>query len=247
MLEVRVEGSGPDVVLVHGGAAPRATWAGLEGLSARWTLRYVYRRGYGDSPAPIDGRQDFEVDAADLAEVLPERAHLVAHSYGCHAALHATAAAPERVRSLTLIEPPLYFLNEGDEVVQSLGRMGDEMLNDGEHADPERLRRFLRISGVDVGDGPLPEAVLAGVRRAHGGRVPSESRPDLAAVRAAAIPALVASGDHEPGLERICDALADALDAERVRAPGGGHFVARAPGFGDTLEGFLEPVSRGGS
>jgi hypothetical protein len=42
-----------------------------------------------------------------------------------------------------------------------------------------------------------------------------------------------------PGLERICDALAVALDAERLRVPGAGHFVAAAKGFPERLERFL--------
>jgi hypothetical protein len=42
-----------------------------------------------------------------------------------------------------------------------------------------------------------------------------------------------------PALERICDALAKRLNAERLTAPGAGHFVAAAEGFADRLERFL--------
>jgi hypothetical protein len=41
----------------------------------------------------------------------------------------------------------------------------------------------------------------------------------------------------------MCDAVATALDAERVIAPGAGHFVAAAPGFADRLEQFLTSTS----
>ena len=44
------EGAGPEVLLVHGGASPARTWSGLEYLSKRWTLVYVYRRGFDPSP-----------------------------------------------------------------------------------------------------------------------------------------------------------------------------------------------------
>ena len=88
-------------------------------------------------------------------------------------------------------------------------------------------------------EGPLPEEVAHGVRRAHGGRLPGEARLDLGVLREAGIPALVASGGHTPGLEKICDALAAELDAQRLVAPGAGHFVAAAPGFADELERFL--------
>jgi pimeloyl-ACP methyl ester carboxylesterase len=90
-----------------------------------------------------------------------------------------------------------------------------------------------------VKEGPLPEDVAHGVRRAHGGRLPSEAGLALDSLREARIPTLVASGDHSAGLERICDAVAAALGAERVIAPGAGHFVASAPGFADRLQWFL--------
>ena len=62
------EGEGDEILLVHGGASPRATWQGLASLRASWTLARVHRRGYPPSPPPPDGRQDFEVDAVDLAQ-----------------------------------------------------------------------------------------------------------------------------------------------------------------------------------
>jgi pimeloyl-ACP methyl ester carboxylesterase len=101
------------------------------------------------------------------------------------------------------------------------------------------LREFLQIAGVPVDDGPLPEEVERGVRRAHGIRSPFEADPDLELLRNAGVPVLVASGDHRPGLERACDALAMALDATRLVVPGAGHFVPAAPGFADRLEQFL--------
>src|SRR5689334_6053128 len=76
------KGAGPEVLLVHGGVSPETTWSGLERLAERWTLAYAYRRGFAPSPEPPDGRQDFEVDAADIAELLENRPHLVGHSYG---------------------------------------------------------------------------------------------------------------------------------------------------------------------
>jgi hypothetical protein len=153
--------------------------------------------------------------------------------------LIAASERPDCVRSLTLIEPPLY-LNPDDPEVARLQRMGDEVLTRGLDADPTTLREFLRLAGATgVKDGPLPKEVAAGVRRAQGGRLPSEARPALARLRDAGIPAMVASGDHAPGLERICDALASALEAQRLVAPGAGHFVASAPGFPSQLERFL--------
>ena len=234
------EGEGPEVLLVHGGARPESTWGALAPLRARWTLALVHRRGYPPSPPPPEGHHDFEVDAADVASLLGARPHIVAHSYGVVGTLIAATREPARVRSLTLIEPPLFHLVPGDPEVARLERMGNEVLTHGLEADAATLREFLRLAGApDVDDGPLPDEVARGVRRAHGGRLPGEARPALELIRDAGVPTLVVSGGHAPGLERICDALATALDARRLVAPGAGHFVAAAPGFVDRLHEFL--------
>src|SRR3954469_342526 len=223
------KGEGPEILLVHGGASPKATWGALASLSARWTLAFVHRRGYLPSPP---GRHDFEIDAIGLESLLDARPHVVAHSYGVLGALIAATRAPAPVRSLTLIEPPLWYLVPDDPEIARLERMGDEVLTHGLEADAATLREFLRLAGAPgVDDGPLPDEVARGVRRAHGGRLPGEARPALELIRDAGIPSLVASGGHAPGAERICDALSTVLDAQRLVAPGAGHFVAAAPGF----------------
>jgi pimeloyl-ACP methyl ester carboxylesterase len=238
-ISVTREGEGPEILLVHGGASPDATWRTLAPLGARWTLSSVHRRGYPPSP-PVHGRQDFAVDADDTFPLLSSRPHVIAHSYGVLGTLIAAAQRPDDVRSLTLIEPPLYHLVPRDPEVERLKRIGDAVLREGLDADPEVLRAFLHMAGAPgVDDGPLPEAVANGVRRAHGGRLPGEARPSLEPIRTGGVPSLVASGDHTPGLERICDALAAALDAERLVASGAGHFVAAAPGFAERFERFL--------
>jgi pimeloyl-ACP methyl ester carboxylesterase len=216
------EGHGPEVLLVHGGASPRTTWNALAPLATRWTLASAHRRGYPPSPPPANERQDFEVDADDLAALLDTVPHVVAHSYGVLGTLIAAARGPKQVRSLTLIEPPLYHLVTGDPEVAHLERLGDAVLRDGLDADPAKLREFLRLAGAPpLDDGPLPEEVARGVRRAHGARLPGEARPALEVIRDAGVPSMVASGGHTPGLERICDALATELHARRLLAVGG--------------------------
>ncbi len=234
------EGEGPEVLLVHGGASPATTWSGLESLRDRWTLVTAHRRGFPPSPPPPDGRQDFDLDATDLMPLLERRPHVFAHSYGALGALIAAAERPAQVRSLTLIEPPLFHLLPDDSELMRFQRMGDEVLAQGLDADPATLRGFLRVAGSPVPEsGPLPEAVVQAVNRAHGSRSPSDARPRLDVLREAGIPVLVASGDHAAFLERAADALAVELHAERLVAPGAGHFVAAAPGFADRLERFL--------
>jgi pimeloyl-ACP methyl ester carboxylesterase len=237
------EGTGPEILLVHGGASPATTWSGLEHLSERWTLLYAYRRGFDPSPPPPGGRQDFELDAADVVGLLDNGLHIVAHSYGAVGAVIAATRRPAQVRSLTLLEPAL-FLPVDDPEVARFRRMGDAVLTHGLETEPATLREFLKIAGAPVRDqGPLPDVVLRGVRRAHGSRSPGEARPALDVLRDAQIPALVASGVHHDAVERMCDAVASALGARRTKTPGAGHFVAAAPGFADRLEQFL--ISKG--
>ena len=222
-------GSGPEVLLVHGGASPATTWVPLAPLASDWTLVSAHRRGYPPSPP---GRHDFDRDALDLAPLLESRPHVVAHSYGVLGVLIAAGADPASVRSLTLIEPPLFRLVEDDPEVEELERLGDEFLIKGLGAEPAALREFLRLAGAeDVPEGPLPEHLAQGVRRAHGGRLPGEARPDLGAIAEAGVPSLVASGAHSQALERICDTLAEELGGERLRVEGAGHFVQRSPTF----------------
>jgi hypothetical protein len=122
--------------------------------------------------------------------------------------------------------------------------MGEAVLTHGLETEPAILREFLKIAGAPLRDGaPLPEEVVRGVRRAQGSRPPGEARPALDVLLAAQIPALIASGGHHHVLERVCDAVATALDAQRTRTPGAGHFIASAPGFADRLEQFLISAS----
>jgi pimeloyl-ACP methyl ester carboxylesterase len=237
------EGAGPEVLLVHGGASPETTWSGLERLTQRWTLKFAYRRGFAPSPDPPGGRQDFERDATDIAELLDRRPHLVGHSYGGVVAAIAATRRPAQLRSLTLLEPAL-FLPPDDPDVARFARIGEEFLDKGLQTEPATLREFLRIAGAPVPDeGPLPEEVVRSIRRSQGSRPPSEARPPLELLRDARIPSLVASGGHHPAIERMCDAVAAAIGAQRVVCPGAGHFVAAAPGFVDHLQHFLTSVS----
>jgi pimeloyl-ACP methyl ester carboxylesterase len=63
--------------------------------------------------------------------------------------------------------------------------------------------------------------------------------PDLAAIAAAGVPSLVLSGDPDPARERVYDAVAERLIAQRDRLAGAGRAVQRTPEFNRRLERFL--------
>jgi pimeloyl-ACP methyl ester carboxylesterase len=221
---------------VHGGLGPELTWQRQLALADRWTLVIPTRHGF--PVGPDAERQDFERDARDLSALLGEGAHLVGFSYGGLGTAILAGEDQTRVRSLTLIEPPLYLAASDDPEVEELARAGDAFLSGD--TDPHAQQEFLAAAGLDP-DAPSEHAeeIERATHAAKGGRSPREAEPDLDAIRAADMPTLVVSGDHHPGIERMCDALAEQLGARREVLPGAGHAVPRAPGFNELLEDFL--------
>jgi pimeloyl-ACP methyl ester carboxylesterase len=236
-LHTRVLGSGPRAVLLHGGAGPQRTWEMQSPLAQRRQLVIPSRRGFDDSP-PTD-RQDFEHDAADLLPLLSPSAHLVGFSYGGVGALMAAAQRPDLVRSLTVIEAPLFSIARGDEEIDRFERLSNEFLADGLDARPQVLEEFLSAAALPTpAAGPLPPGAETEMRLARGGRRPGEARPDLEAIRRAGLSVLVISGNHLPAIERLCGLLAEAVGGERAVIAGRGHAIPRAEGFNERLEEF---------
>ncbi|MFI9503592.1 alpha/beta fold hydrolase [Nocardia sp. NPDC052566] len=243
-LSVHRSGTGPPVVLLHGGLPADMTWAAQQELAASWTLIAPNRRGF--APSPAAARQDFRADADDLVDLLadlPGGAHLVGYSYGGLGAQLAAERVPEQVRSLTMVEVPMWNATSGDAVVEAFAELSDRFAADPDDAEAER--DFFAAIGVDpkilagLGDDVL-QALELGRRL----RSPRELEPHFEPIVDAGIPALVLSGDHHPAHERLCDAIATRLGAQRARLPGAGHAVQRAQGFNTTLETFLTAAER---
>ena len=135
--------------------------------------------------------------------------------------------------SLTLIEPPMFHLAGDDLAVQQLlGQLGLLMAKGPDGAPPE-VEGMLVLQKLSVERGFPPPPPM---------RPPVEAPIDYEALRE--IAALVVSGDHHPGFERTCDALAEAIGAERAVLPGAGHAPQRTDGFNERLEEFLAGAAR---
>ncbi|WP_255162841.1 alpha/beta fold hydrolase [Rhodococcus gordoniae] len=121
------------------------------------------RRGHGDSP-DLDGayRTDYEVDAADIVELLGDGAYLAGYSYGAVAAMLAAAERPDLVRSLCLIQPGCLKVAESEPVVaENLARA-----RGSQAALPPELTAedYLRLTTESVGMPPAeatPERLCA--------------------------------------------------------------------------------------
>lgn len=221
----------PVVVWVHGGAPPEWTWS----RQLSWDVTaaehwFLYRRGYGPSAPAL--RQDWAQDGRDLLRLLPKGCHIVSHSYGGVGALVAAAQDPERVASLTLVEPPLFAFAANDPAVAEAARLG-RVFADGP-ADEDR-RAFLRLAGMPFDH---PEAARL-ERWARGMHDPSEALPNLAALLRRRLPVLVVSGGHAPGMERLCQLLSGQLHGRATQLVGYGHAAQRHPAFRKLVLAFI--------
>jgi pimeloyl-ACP methyl ester carboxylesterase len=106
-------GSGMPVVLIHGGLADYREWnPQIERISSHYrVIAYSRRYNYPNNNAEVPPDHSAIVEARDLAALLDalklERVHIVGYSYGALTALFFATEHPERVRSLTMAEPPI--------------------------------------------------------------------------------------------------------------------------------------------
>lgn len=113
-LEYSVSGRGDPVLLIHGSILADA-FAPLvaEPRLRKYRLIRYHRRGFAGS-ARAKGAVSIADQAADARALLDRlgiaKAHVVGHSYGAVIGLQLALDAPSRVRSLALLEPPLFDL-----------------------------------------------------------------------------------------------------------------------------------------
>ncbi|MEU9993634.1 alpha/beta hydrolase [Streptomyces sp. NPDC048045] len=152
-----VKGEGPPVVLVPGGLTGWVSWTPLaDALSAR--RRTVRVQPIHNDLGSAGERGDAGYTAAIERESLYmtmdalgiETADFAGWSAGGRALVEFALAHPERVRTLTLVEPAAYWILDG------LGEFGPEVA---------RLNRFLHaLAGQDVSEDDLAEFLeLAGL------------------------------------------------------------------------------------
>ena len=228
------------VLLVHGSVVNgEATWAAQRPLAERFELVVPNRRGF--PPGPEVARVDFEDEAVWLGQLIVPGTHVVGHSYGGVIALLAGALHADRIRSLTVIEPPALAVARGNPVVDEFER-GSVALWEYGPRDPESfLRRFLDAVGAPVPPGAFSPALLQGARTLMIERYPWTAEIPLDELAATPYPKLVVSGAHSEPFDAVCDVLTARLGAERAVLPGAGHSVQRLGGpFNDLLAAFVE-------
>ena len=232
----REAGTGAPALLIHCALAHSGAWSGVMArLSDRLAMRAVDLPGHGGTDHdPRLGNQDQAVaNALALLEDRPP-AHLIGHSFGATVAVRLAIEAPERVASLTLVEPVFFaLLAETDPAAyaaETAAAAPARALMDA--ADwPAAATAFLARWG---GWGELaapPPAMVARMPLVASSNLeiadPETAtlrRDDLARVRAPAL--LIEGAESPPAIAAILDALDDVLPAtRRVSIADAGHMV----------------------
>lgn len=123
IIHVRVGGTGPAVVLLHGYGETGDMWAPMAADLARdHTVVVPDLRGLGLSSKPVGGF-DKKTQAGDVAAVLDKlkigRADLVTHDIGNMVGYAFAAQHQDRVRRFVLIDAPLPGIGPWDEILKS--------------------------------------------------------------------------------------------------------------------------------
>jgi pimeloyl-ACP methyl ester carboxylesterase len=184
-----VDGSGPPVVLIHGGGSTIQTSYGrlLPRLASRHQVIAVELQGHGHT-ADVDRPFAFAQDAADVAALLQQLgiagADVIGYSNGATTAVHLALRHPRAVRRLVLLSGAL-----------RRGGLTDELLAGFEREpSPDDMPPSLREAYLAAAPRPqdLPVMVAKSWQRMRG----FEDIP-TAAVQALDVPALVIAGDAD--------------------------------------------------
>lgn len=202
------------------------------GLADRVQISAPDLPGHGLSPGWDGGPPDYHTAVTRaVAGLVTRPLDLIGHSMGATVALRIAVAAPEAVRSLTLIEPVL-FAAAPDAAHDGLLDRIDARLEAGE--EQEATRAFLSVWGGIDWQAQTPTAKARLVRQirlvqASNAALRSDSAGILRAGGLEAIdaPVLIVMGeDSPPVIPAIADALAARLpDVGRARVPGAGHML----------------------
>ena len=122
-IHVRVGGSGPAVVLLHGYGETGDMWAPMaEDLARDHTVVVPDLRGLGLSSKPAGGF-DKKTQAGDVAGVLAalkiERTDIVAHDIGNMVAYAFAALHPQQVTRLVVIDAPVPGIGPWEEILKN--------------------------------------------------------------------------------------------------------------------------------
>ncbi len=232
----RAEGDGEPIVLVPGGLTGCVSWEpharrlAAERKVVRVQLLTVE---YGLKDRPLPPGYTFRTESEALANTLDylfgaDPVDIAAWSFGAATALSYALDNPERVRTLTLIEPPAFWVLDQeyhDQGLDELERSSRETRGD---VSEEQMADFVHLVGIippDVDPRSLPQWPLwVKYRRSLRGNIaPFVTRDDPSRLERIRSPVLLVKGTGSaPFLHAVIDRLASRLpDSEVIEYPAG--------------------------
>jgi pimeloyl-ACP methyl ester carboxylesterase len=246
-LPTTTQGRGPDVVFVHGALGDRRQWTPIAAGLPQFRTHCVSRRHHWPGPMPAAGeRYTYDLhrdDVVALLNQLPGPVHLVGHSYGAGVVLLAALHAPERLATLSLIEPAF-----GSLLPEAGAGLAEEKATRA--AALAQVRAFVQADrhveaaehfidwaqGGAGGFAKLPESIRRGLHENAPtlGPTIAGSQPDVspASLRGIKVPTLVVNGDRTRGYYRLIGEVTAASipRARFAKLPGCGHMtIVEAP------------------
>lgn len=239
-LEYVDEGTGIPVVFSHGGGSDFRYWEPQrEVFAARYRFIAYSHRFHGTGPWPAEGDYSADAHMTDLVAIMRRLETGPVHVVGFSRTtpLRAILREPSLVRSLTIIEPNVPWLLEGDpegEAVLAWWRDANERIRAEAAGDPERgAKRWFELvnnRGPDTFDAQ-PEALRRMWLDNFSKRRPAAPSPEpltceqLGAIRT---PTLAVGAEYGmPYSRRIVDRLAGCIPFSRsVVIPGVTHFMS---------------------
>jgi pimeloyl-ACP methyl ester carboxylesterase len=232
-----LHGDGAPLLLVHGDFNTGAqAWRRQIADPASRLLLVIDRRGYGSS-LPADPPFTFTTDAAAALAAADaagwDRFDLAGHSYGGLVAIETVLRAPDRIRSLMLIEPPYMALLPDD---PGVARMRDGVAaiwrNAAALSDEEIATGFFGIiAGPEetarMQGGRAWPALVSQARRAVLAESPADYPPEALLRLPARLPvAVLTGGRSNSGLQAIARELHCRIPGATLHiSPEAGHAV----------------------
>ena len=264
-MQSHVSGEGsPPLVLVGGGLTGSLSWepfqpglaktrrvARLQPLSVQYGLENRVL------PAGYSVNMESDALAAAIDDLTTDPIHLVAWSYGAAIALDFALDHPKRIRSLTLIEPPAFWVlaatatgdPESAREIEALRALYMSMADEVTEAQLATFVCHVGLCPPGVAPQQLPSwpSWVKHRRSLRAGGAPWEHHDTAERLRAFDRPVLLVTGrGTAPFLRRIIDGLDSALPHARVIELDGGHApqIVDKDRFLDALQEFISGSAR---
>ena len=243
---VRVGGSGPAVVLLHGYGETGDMWAPLAGRLARdHTVIVPDLRGLGLSSQPPGG-YDKKTQGEDVAGALDalkiDKVDLVTHDIGNMVGYAFAAEHPDRVKKFVIIDAPLPGVGPWDDIIRShalwhfsfYGRDAERLVKGRERiyldrfwnefsADPKKFDEASRAHYAKLY--AQPGAMHAGFEQFKAFDQDATDNKAFVANGMLAMPVLAVGGEKSFGPMMATVMRAAATNVQAAVVPNSGHWV----------------------